>query len=151
MTSQTRTEPPSPPKRNKPRSEWTIADVAAFQRTGREPETDEFLDYVRKVHEDAGLELPAVTQRASSPIDGLSVANHLQRLSPEQVPSLLSYSDVAAILNVSTRTVARYATHGRLKAHRIGNRTVRFDPRDVVAFMQTQAYGGVDPKVDSAQ
>lgn len=54
-----RVERPTPPEREKPKAEWTVDDVVAYKRTGQMPDSDDYRAYVRKVHEDAGLEPPA--------------------------------------------------------------------------------------------
>jgi hypothetical protein len=51
----------TPPERHKSRESWTVEETVEHQRTGTVPETDQYRDYVRQVHEDAGLEPPEGT------------------------------------------------------------------------------------------
>lgn len=44
---------------------------------------------------------------------------------------------VADLLQVHVSTVSRWASRGLLRSLRIGERTVRFRPEDVEAFLET--------------
>ncbi|MEX1140988.1 MAG: hypothetical protein WD399_08060 [Thermoleophilaceae bacterium] len=72
------TRPPKP--RFKPQEEWTTAEVAEHQRTGRQPETTEYRAYVREVHEDAGLDVPG-EYKADKSLEEMSAEDHYRRIS----------------------------------------------------------------------
>lgn len=59
-----------------------------------------------------------------------SIASRLNEL-PTQPTGLLTYQDVAKHLGVSMRTVTRLVDQRKLRAVRVGHRTVRFRPVDV--------------------
>jgi len=49
---------------------------------------------------------------------------------------LLNAEEVAELLNVSRRQVFRWASEGRLRAVRLGDRCIRFSPDAVVEFVE---------------
>ena len=68
-----------PPQRYKAREAWTVGETVEHQQTGKQPETAEYREYVRKVHEDAGLVPP---ESASEPkdLEDLTADEHLARI-----------------------------------------------------------------------
>jgi excisionase family DNA binding protein len=56
--------------------------------------------------------------------------------------NLLTRSQVAEILQVTLETVRRWTDDGQLPVIRFG-RLVRYDPRDVEAFIRARKGGGV--------
>lgn len=68
---------PTPPRRHKTPDELTPAEHAARQAGGAAPETDEYCDYVRRVHERAGLDAPA-DDRAKT-LDDMTPEDHANR------------------------------------------------------------------------
>ena len=60
----------------------------------------------------------------------------------------LSVKDVAALLRVSERTVARWVGRGRITPMRIGH-TVRFEKRLLLRKLEQYEYGG-DAKDDAS-
>mgnify|MGYP001176973600 CR=1 FL=1 len=51
-------------------------------------------------------------------------------------PRVISITDTAKLLGISTKTVRRCIADGRLKAVRIGPRLIRVDPESIQALMQ---------------
>ncbi len=56
-------------------------------------------------------------------------------IEPAELPQLLTADDVGKILGRHPRTVINLARDGELRAIRLGHRTVRFEPRDVEAYI----------------
>lgn len=56
--------------------------------------------------------------------------------SPVSPRPLLTYSEVAERLNVSTRHVRTFVAEGRLRPIHLSSRCVRFDPDDLDAFLR---------------
>lgn len=56
----------------------------------------------------------------------------------------LSIQDVADQFGVSTRTVRRYISEGRLTAHRVGPRLIRLDADQVRRELLSETVGGGD-------
>lgn len=54
-------------------------------------------------------------------------------------PGLMTAADVAARLQVDVRTVRRWEAAGKLKARRLGRRTVRYRREDVERFIDRGA------------
>lgn len=69
----------TPPDRFKPREDWTVDEVAEHRRTGAQPETDEYLAYVRRMFERNGLEPPDVPLERK-PIEDMTPEDHFQRI-----------------------------------------------------------------------
>lgn len=69
----------TPPERFKPRDDWSVDEILDHQRTGSQPETDEFRAYVRKTHEDAGLD-PPEEPASSRPVDELDADDHFDQI-----------------------------------------------------------------------
>jgi excisionase family DNA binding protein len=55
-------------------------------------------------------------------------------------PRLMTINDVATLLGVSTRTVQRWISDGRLKAIQLGGRRapVRVDPRELEQWLKDE-------------
>lgn len=51
--------------------------------------------------------------------------------------AMMTPSDVARALQVSKATVLRLARSERLRAIRVGRKTLRFNPSDLAAFMES--------------
>jgi hypothetical protein len=68
-----------PPERHKPRKAWSVAEVDEHDRTGLLPETDEYRDYVRKVHQDAGLDPPEIAAEPKA-LEELTAEDHFERI-----------------------------------------------------------------------
>jgi hypothetical protein len=68
-----------PPPRHKPREEWSPDEISHHDRTGEPPETAEFRSYVRRVHEDAGLD-PPEAEPEPRPLDALTAEDHFQQI-----------------------------------------------------------------------
>lgn len=69
----------SPPERYKPREEWSVAEVDCHDQTGERPKTAEFNSYVRKVHEDAGLDPPEAAIQPKS-LEEMTAEDHFERI-----------------------------------------------------------------------
>jgi excisionase family DNA binding protein len=54
--------------------------------------------------------------------------------SPTRPPSLLSVSDIAERLKLSTKTIRRWIERGDLPAHRLG-RNVRISEQDLAGYL----------------
>jgi hypothetical protein len=67
------------PQRYKADEQMTTGDWVAFRRTGERPETDEYRAYVRRVHEDAGLDPPDQAE-APKPLEEQTAEDHFQRI-----------------------------------------------------------------------
>ena len=61
---------------------------------------------------------------------------------PCGLPVLLDYPAVAKLLGLCVRQVANLVKAGRLRAVRLGPRSVRFDPADVRRFVDEAKGGG---------
>ncbi len=55
--------------------------------------------------------------------------------------TLLTKKKVAETLQVSTRTVCRYVSQGWLKPIRLSDQTLRFDPDDLLRFIEDGGAG----------
>ena len=53
----------------------------------------------------------------------------------DRLPSLLTPTEVARVLRITTRTVNRYAIDGRLQRVKIGQRLSRYRREDVLALI----------------
>jgi excisionase family DNA binding protein len=56
---------------------------------------------------------------------------------------LIPLTEAADIYGLSTKTIRRYISDGRLKAYRVGPRAIRVD-RDSLASLLTPMRGGVE-------
>jgi hypothetical protein len=75
------TDDNKPPTKHKKRDDWTVEETVEYQRSSRKPLTQEYKDYVRKVHEDAGLDVPAeITDAESTPIEEMTPDDHFKRI-----------------------------------------------------------------------
>lgn len=72
-----------PPERFKDREDWTPAEIHAHKLTGKAPQTDEYRDYVRQVHEDAGLDPPEGDDAPPKDLEDMSPQEHLDRMGRE--------------------------------------------------------------------
>lgn len=70
---------PEPPEQYKDREDWTVEETVENQRTGKQPETDEYRAYVRQVHEDAGLD-PPESAAEPKPLEDHTPEDHFQRI-----------------------------------------------------------------------
>lgn len=62
-----------------------------------------------------------------------------------QIQPLLTADEVARILNVPRKTVLNLSRRGDFVRLKIGDRTVRFDPADILQYLQnTKAAGQVE-------
>ncbi|HEY93180.1 MAG TPA: helix-turn-helix domain-containing protein [Dehalococcoidia bacterium] len=60
-------------------------------------------------------------------------------VSPKEMSTMLTISDVARLLNVHINTVRRWSNQGVLKAYRIGSRgDRRFQQADIAIFLAEQ-------------
>ena len=60
-------------------------------------------------------------------------------VSPKEIGTMLTISDVARLLNVHINTVRRWSNQGVLKAYRIGSRgDRRFQQEDIAIFLAEQ-------------
>jgi excisionase family DNA binding protein len=55
---------------------------------------------------------------------------------------LLDVREVAALVRVSPRTVWNYVAEGRLPKVTLGDKTIRFRPQDVEAFVSSEITWG---------
>jgi excisionase family DNA binding protein len=60
----------------------------------------------------------------------------------ETTTQLLTDSEAAAVLSLTSRQVLRLANRGELPSVRLPNRQVRFDPRDLSRFIENCKRGG---------
>jgi len=77
---------PKPPPKHKPRDDWSAEDHFKHLRTGAEPITDAWKDYIRDTAEAAGVE-PAdlgLDDEQDRPLEDMSVADHVNRLQRER-------------------------------------------------------------------
>lgn len=65
------------------------------------------------------------------------MAKYVRKAKTEQ-KKMLSIAQVAEQLDLSTRTVHRYITAGRLRAYKVAPRVIRIDPDDVAAQLLNQ-------------
>lgn len=60
---------------------------------------------------------------------------------PSSLPQLLSVSEVAKHLGISTRTVWSFIAHGQLRTIRLGAKTVRVEVSEVQRFVADARLG----------
>lgn len=63
---------------------------------------------------------------------------------PTPTPELLTIIEVARLLRISVAGVRRLQSARQLPFHKIGG-SVRFDKRDVIAFLMGQRVEAIDP------
>lgn len=54
---------------------------------------------------------------------------------------LLSYKAAGKVLGCSDRSIYQYVRDGELRSVRLGNRSVRIDPNDLRAFIESRKTG----------
>lgn len=73
---------PKPPPKTKPIEDWSVDDHVQNRRTGAEPVSDEFKDYLRDTAEAAGLEPTdlGLDDEQDRPPEDMSVDEHFNRI-----------------------------------------------------------------------